>query len=102
MSHNLTLSIGPAEVGLYQTPTEVTNRARVGGYVHAREVYFAWLDARTEERKPAIHPRATNAQRKAIMSAPAWRDYLTELELLEEHKAKVEQALRAGATWGST
>ena len=43
MSHNLTLCIGPAEVGLYQTTTEVTMRARAGGYVDAKAIYFASL-----------------------------------------------------------
>ncbi len=102
MSHNLTLHIGPAEVGLYQTPSEVTQRARVGGYAHAKAVYFAWLDERVEADKPLILPRASNAQRKQIMSSPAWRDYLAFREQVDEHKAKVEEALLAGATWGST
>jgi hypothetical protein len=114
MSHNLTLYIGPADVGLYQTPTEVTQRARYaradiasrtsesGDFANAKAVYFAWLDEWVEEGRPAIHPRASNAQRKAIMSTPAWREYVAFREQIAEHKAKVEQALLAGATWGST
>ena len=31
MSHNLTLCIGPAEVGLYQTTTEVTSQRELNG-----------------------------------------------------------------------
>ncbi len=102
MSHNLTLYIGPADVGLFQTTTEVTMRARAGGYVDAKAIYFASLDAWVEEGKPKIHPRASNAQRKAAMSTQAWHDYVAHREQVEEHKAKVDQALLAGATWGST
>ncbi len=70
MSHNLTLYIGPADVGLYQTPTEVTHRARYargdiasrtsesGDFANAKAVYFAWLDEWVEGDRPAIHPRA--------------------------------------------
>lgn len=94
MSHNLELhdQQSRAWIDLYQTPTALTRRALASG--DPKAVYFAWLDARVEQDKPKLHPRASNAIRKRIMSSPEWRDYEWFASQVREHKAHIEAFLR--------
>ena len=88
MSQNLHLR----GFSLFQTPTEVTYAAMAEG-ADPKAVYFAFLDEWVSGNKPKIHPRATNAQVKAIKSTPAWRDYQAQLQQVADHKEAVETFL---------
>lgn len=105
MSYNLHLTADKdrAECGLYQTPTNVTYRALADNGAKAKDIYFAWLDGEVQEKKPAIHPRATNAQIKKIQSTPEYKDYIAFKESVAFHKIKVEEFLQThpdAAWWG--
>ncbi len=85
MSHNLTLTTRGTKVPLYQTPTSVTDRAKKNSYACAKEVYFAYLDE------------------WAICVVFSQEESLTDFQAqLANHKKAVEEALSAGACWGST
>ena len=102
MSHNLTLRSRSKDIGLYQTSTDLTWAARATGYKNAKTLYFQHLDEWVQSQMPKLHPRATKAQRKAVQSTQAWKDYEFYRDEVAKHKAVVEAALREGATWGST
>lgn len=88
----MSLNLRLPGLDLWQTPTRVTKAALAG---QTKEVYFAWLDDLVAEAQPKMHPRCTNAQRKALQSTPQWRDY-TDLRLrVEQHKREVEAFLLA-------
>lgn len=88
----MSLNLRLPGLDLWQTPTRVTEAALAG---RAKEVYFAWLDEIVAETRPKMHPRCTNAQRKAIQSTPQWRDYTDLLMSVEQHKRDVEAFLLA-------
>ncbi len=85
MSHNLTLTTRGVKIPLYQTPTSVTDRAREDSYAWAKEVYFRWLD------EWAICVSSIRGAKAIGFEAE-----------LTNHKRIVEEALSAGACWGST
>ncbi len=99
MSHNLDLDNGA--FSLWQTPTRITFPALAGD---TKAIYIGWLDEIVIEAKPSMHPRATNAQRKAVQSTQKWKDWLILQREIEDHKAALNSYLTAHprAEWGST
>lgn len=101
MSHNLHLGDRQAQFQLYQTPTEITERALAG---ITRDVYFAWLDSLVERIKPTLHPRASNAERRRIRSTPAWREHERYAAQIQAHKTDLDRFLveHPQARWGES
>lgn len=73
---------------LWQTPSSVTWAAIASDPCAG---YIEWLDSLVAQYKPNLHPRASNAQRKAVMSSRQWKDWEQYRQHVEDHKA----ALRA-------
>lgn len=94
---NLHLGTGPrtAEFPLRQTPTEISYKAMAGD---AYKVYCEWLDAELNKYKPNIHPRASNAQRKVVMSSEKYREWIADAVEVGAHKAALEAYLMANPT----
>jgi hypothetical protein len=99
MSRDLTLG-GFKGFKLRQAPSDITRKVLESR--NPLDVYFAWLDAQAEKLKPKLHPRASNSQKKVIMSTPEWIQYQEELAEIQAHKADVLAYIKVNpkAKWG--
>ena len=103
MSYNLSFYEDKVAFALWQTPTEVTERALASGDPGA--AYLAWLDARVEALRPRDpSARVGKAERKRIVSAQrAEREACAQLAAdVASHRAEVAAFLAAHsrAEWG--